>query len=49
MEVSEPVRWAIELAVFGAAAVALAVAGQVVLAIVLGVTAVANGAAVRAQ
>ena len=45
--VSEPVRWAIELAVFVGAALALAAAGQPVLGVVFGVVAVANGAVVR--
>ena len=45
--VSEPVRWAIETAVFLAAAAALVVAGSPVPAIVFAVVALLNGAAVR--
>ena len=46
--VSEPVRWGVELVVFGAAAAALVVAGAVVLGIVFFVVAAVNGAVVRA-
>jgi len=49
VKVSEPVRWAIELVVFVGAALALAAAGQVVLGIVLGVAAIANGVLVRSS
>jgi len=47
VKVSEPVRWAIELVVFVGAATALIAAGQLVLGIVFGVVAVANGILVR--
>jgi hypothetical protein len=47
-KVSEPARWAIEIVVFVGAAAALAVADHVVLAAALAMTALANGAAVRA-
>jgi hypothetical protein len=47
VKVSEPVRWTIELVVFVGAAVALGVAGHVVLGIVLGALAVVNGLVVR--
>ena len=46
--VSEPVRWAIEVALFAFAAGALVVAGSPVLAILLFAGALLNGAAVRA-
>lgn len=47
VKVAEPVRWAIELVVFVGAAAALVAAGQLVLGIVLGAVAMANGALVR--
>jgi hypothetical protein len=43
----EPLRWAIELLVFGAATIALIDAGAVALGVVFGVLALANGAPVR--
>jgi Protein of unknown function (DUF2568) len=48
VRVSKPARWAIEIVVFLGAAAALAAAGHVVLAAALAMTALANGAAVRA-
>ena len=48
VKVSEPVRWLIELIVFATSAAALASAGQLVLGVVLGVVALANGFLVRA-
>jgi hypothetical protein len=47
VKVSEPVRWAIELAVFGAAAAALAAAEEPVWGVGFGLVALANGAAAR--
>ena len=48
IKVSEPLRWAIEIVVFVGAAAALVVADHVALGAALAMTAVANGAAVRA-
>ena len=45
--VSEPLRWGIELCVFGAAVAALVVAGAPVLAVVFGAAAVVDGVVVR--
>ncbi len=44
IDLSKPVRFALELAVFGIAALALAATGQDTLAIVLAATAVVSGA-----
>jgi Na+-transporting NADH:ubiquinone oxidoreductase subunit NqrE len=47
VKVSEAARWAIEVVVFVGAAVALVASGHVILGLVLGAVAVANGALVR--
>ena len=48
VQVSEPVRWAIELVVFVGAAAALIAADQLVLGVVFGAVAIVNGVLVRA-